>query len=279
MAGARRLEVIYFTGDPDGLRQISIRTSQIRTYVVPRKLLGDAKNLPGITRPGVYFLINESDTSKIKKMYIGKTTLGIARMDDHKAKKGFWDKAILFLSDEENFDMTVISGLEQLLIDKAIASNRYDMKNSQPSKVKIKGGVLYDLQNYAEDIEFTMATLGYSFSIQTEDENEIFVATRKGLISKMIYHGERVELLKGSEINMALNAKSSFQARREKMIQDKYIIKVGDMFILQKSIDFTSPSSAADFAIGGSNNGWITWKRSTDGKTLDEIYRQNEGAL
>lgn len=276
MAGARRLEVIYFTGDPDGLRQISIRTSQIRTYIVPRKLLSEAKGLPDITRPGVYFLINESDTSKIKKMYIGKTTLGIARMDEHKVKKGFWDKAILFLSDEENFDMTIISGLEQMLINKAIACNRYDMENAQPSKVKIKGGVLYDLQNYAEDIEFTMATLGYSFSLQTEDENEIFAATRKGLISKMIYHGERIELLKGSEINMALNASSSFQARREKMIQDKYIIKVGDKFILQKSIDFTSPSSAADFAIGGSNNGWLTWKRSTDGKTLDEIYRVEE---
>jgi hypothetical protein len=36
---------------------------------------------------------------------------------------------------------------------------------------------------------------------------------------------------------------------------------------------FSSPSTAADFCIGSSNNGWIVWK-DKDGQTLDEVYRK-----
>jgi hypothetical protein len=36
---------------------------------------------------------------------------------------------------------------------------------------------------------------------------------------------------------------------------------------------FSSPSSAADFCIGSSNNGWIMWK-DKKGQTLDDVYRK-----
>ena len=36
---------------------------------------------------------------------------------------------------------------------------------------------------------------------------------------------------------------------------------------------FSSPSTAADFCIGSSNNGWLVWK-DEDGNTLDAVYRR-----
>jgi len=36
---------------------------------------------------------------------------------------------------------------------------------------------------------------------------------------------------------------------------------------------FPSPSTAADFCIGSSNNGWLVWK-DKDGQTLDAVYRK-----
>ena len=33
------------------------------------------------------------------------------------------------------------------------------------------------------------------------------------------------------------------------------------------------PSTAADFCIGSSNNGWLVWK-DKDGQTLDAVYRK-----
>jgi hypothetical protein len=37
---------------------------------------------------------------------------------------------------------------------------------------------------------------------------------------------------------------------------------------------FSSPSTAADFCNGSSNNGWIVWK-DKDGNTLDSVYRKD----
>jgi len=44
------------------------------------------------------------------------------------------------------------------------------------------------------------------------------------------------------------------------------------MGILKKTLSFKSPSGAADFALGGSNNGWIEWK-TAEKVTLDALYR------
>jgi hypothetical protein len=42
---------------------------------------------------------------------------------------------------------------------------------------------------------------------------------------------------------------------------------------LESDKTFSSPSTAADFCIGSSNNGWLVWK-DKDGQTLDAVYRK-----
>ena len=44
-------------------------------------------------------------------------------------------------------------------------------------------------------------------------------------------------------------------------------------WIMNSDKTFSSPSTAADFCIGSSNNGWLVWK-DIDNKTLDSIYRK-----
>jgi len=46
-------------------------------------------------------------------------------------------------------------------------------------------------------------------------------------------------------------------------------------YIFTKDVVFTSPSNAAQNVLARNANGWIEWKRESDGKTLDEVYRQN----
>lgn len=45
---------------------------------------------------------------------------------------------------------------------------------------------------------------------------------------------------------------------------------------LANNIDFASPSAAAVFVLGGSQNGWTEWVNDA-GQTLDSVYR-NTGA-
>ena len=46
------------------------------TYVIPHLLLSEAKKLTGINRPGIYYLISETDDNKIAQIYIDQTRSG-----------------------------------------------------------------------------------------------------------------------------------------------------------------------------------------------------------
>ncbi|WP_289299415.1 DUF4357 domain-containing protein, partial [Xylanibacter rodentium] len=45
------------------------------------------------------------------------------------------------------------------------------------------------------------------------------------------------------------------------------------ILVLTSDKTFSSPSTAADFCIGSSNNGWLVWK-DKEGNTLDSVYRK-----
>ena len=89
-----------------------------------------------------------------------------------------------------------------------------------------------------------------------------------------VYDGEKFEVLEGSEIDMSRKCHSeNIERQRQTAIQNGDIGLNGNKYILNVSVPFTSPSSAAMFVLGGSTNGWIEWKNK-DGKTLDEMYRK-----
>ena len=93
-------------------------------------------------------------------------------------------------------------------------------------------------------------------------------------IIKKLDDGEKFEVLEGSEIDMSRKCHSdNIEKLRQTAIQNGNIVCSGDKHILNVSVPFTSPSSAAMFVLGGSTNGWIEWKNK-DGKTLDEMYRK-----
>ena len=125
MGISKKLETIYHNGQPDGIRSIRRSLSTMTTYVIPRPLLSEAKNITGINRHGIYYLINESEDNRIAQIYIGQTRNGILRLDDHNRSKDFWNKAIMFLAESKTFTLDMISGLEKYAIIKAQESKRY----------------------------------------------------------------------------------------------------------------------------------------------------------
>lgn len=80
MGISKKLETIYHNGQPDGIRSIRRSLSTMTTYVIPRPLLSEAKNITGINRHGIYYLINESEDNRIAQIYIGQTRNGILRL-------------------------------------------------------------------------------------------------------------------------------------------------------------------------------------------------------
>lgn len=273
MNRTKRLEIIFHNGEPDGIRIYMRHLSTIKAFVVPRPYLNEAKKLTGIDNPGVYFLIND-ETGALTQIYIGQTRNGITRLDDHNVKKDFWNKAILFLADGEHFTLNIISGLEKYAIQRAIDANRYRVDNKTVPKYKISEYDLPLVEEIYEEIEFIMATLGYRMN--GTDVQNVFTTSRRGVVAYGVYTGERFEVQPNSEIDFSHPAKlESYNAQRQALLGDGTIVKQNDgKHFLTKIIGFKTPSGAADFVLGGSNNGWVEWK-DKDGKTLDELFRQS----
>lgn len=276
MATSKKLETIYYNGQPDGIRSIRRHLSTITTYVIPRPLLSEAKKISAITRPGIYYLINENDENKIAQIYIGQTRNGIARLDDHNRSKDFWNKAIMFLADNKTFSLDMISGLEEYAILKAHESKRYKVENSVSPKYEIDEYDLPSIEEVYDEIQFIMATLGYKMddAKQYNDNREIFHATRNGILAYGVYMGDKFQVLEGSQINLAKSATlEKYNKQRAELQASGDIVMQNGSNILKITLEFNTPSGASDFILGGSTNGWVEWK-NTNGKTLDEIFRK-----
>ena len=251
--------------------------SPVTTYVVPRPLLSDAKKITGINRQGVYFLINDSDGA-LTQLYIGQTQNGITRLIDHNISKDFWNKAILFLSDNQHFTLNIISGLEEYAIIKANDSNRYQVENKITPQFKISEYDMPIIEEIYEEIEFVMATLGYKLYNSTEVAvgDAVYKTNRRGIVALGAYSSEKFELLPGSQIDIEKSSNlESYNGKRQELLNSGGIAKAEDgKFYLQVVVEFKSPSGASDFVLGGSTNGWVEW-RNNNGKTLDELFRQS----
>lgn len=277
MAISKKLETIYYNGQPDGIRSIRRHLSTMTTYVIPRPLLAEAKKISNTNRPGIYYLISENDNNKIAQLYVGQTRNGIIRLDDHNRLKDFWNKAIMFLADSKTFTLDMISGLEAYAINKATDAKRYKVENTVNPKYEIDEYDLPLIEEVYEEIRFIMATQGYKMESSENSINEANTlhTTRNGVKAFGAYDGDHFEVLEGSQIDFSRRVKlEKYNAQREKMLNDGDIIAdKNGVYILKVSLEFNTPSGASDFVLGGSTNGWIEWKNREE-KTLDEIYRK-----
>ncbi|MBR2455141.1 MAG: GIY-YIG nuclease family protein [Clostridia bacterium] len=276
METSKKLETIYHNGQPDGIRSIRRNLSTMTVYVIPRPLLSEAKNISGITRPGIYYLINESDDNKIAQIYVGQTRNGIARLDDHNRSKDFWNKAIMFLAENKTFTLDMISGLEKFAIMRAQESKRYKVENTVVPKYEIDEYDLASVEEIYDEIQFIMGTQGYKMddSKTSLDEAAVLHTTRNGIEAFGIYDGEKFEVLEGSQVNIDKKVNlERYNKQRTELLENGSITKNDGKYILNLILAFNTPSGASDFILGGSTNGWTEWKNQ-DGKTLDELYRR-----
>lgn len=116
-------------GDPDSIRICRVEGESLVASVIPRDNLLEAKQLPDIPPRGIYYLLDE-DHGNLNRVYAGQTTQGATRSDAHKARKSFWNRAIIFLDDEANIDRSVLDALEATSISSITSHGSYETDNA-----------------------------------------------------------------------------------------------------------------------------------------------------
>ena len=259
--------------EPDGIRICHVEGESLTTVVVPRELLSEAKKLPDIPKRGVYYLLDE-DHGVIGRVYAGQTTQGLARLDAHKSRKEFWNKAVMFLDDESNMDRDVLDALEADAIGYVRTHGSYETDNLETPQPYVSPYKEQAVRRLHKSILFRMAVLGYGLDrtdAAVPAGHALFHTRRNGIVAKGRYD-ERTgsfTVLAGSQIDLSspvLKNVGATDARRNVFGEESGIATLRDDMV------FSSPSSAAVFVLGGSQNGWTEWVNEA-GETLDTVYR------
>lgn len=113
-------------------------------------------------------------------------------------------------------------------------------------------------------------------SKKTVAKKEIFFIKSKGLKAEGDLIDDGFVVFKGSEV--APNTQPSCHkytiTHRNNLLEEGILKDLGEKWIFTEDYIFKTPSGAAMVIQGRTANGWRDWKNK-DGKTLDELKRQN----
>lgn len=272
------LTIQFINNIPDGIRICHGEGESLVTVVVPRDLLAEAKQLPDIPKRGIYYLLNE-EHGVIKRVYAGQTTQGLKRLDSHKFKKDFWNKAVMFLDDEVNIDRDVLDALEAHAIGYVTTHGSYETDNSDTPQPYVSPYKEQTVERLHQKILFRMTALGYNLdrtepAVPKRDDATLFHTKRNGVVAHGRYDASSgsFTVLAGSQVclSRAVIKNGGAQDMRLKL----FGTSTADA-VLGENATFASPSAAAVFVLGGSANGWVEWVDS-QGQTLDSVYREKK---
>lgn len=272
--------------DPDGIKLCRVDGSSLVTLVIPRELLSEAKRLPEIPSRGVYYLLAENK-GILKRAYAGYTVQGLRRLDDHNQHKDWWNKAVMFLVPDNEFSVDVIRGLERTAIQYIQEHGSYEVDNGNEPSPYVSPYHEVLIEELHDEILFRMNVLGFDLdaiwdNAPENDEGLVFHTTRRGVKGLGTYNAEtgKFDVLPGSQIDLDVMPGTAKQPIVRLLELRASLMENGDIrqaangeHALQKTVSFDSPSAAAEFVLGGSQNGWTEWVDDS-GRTLSAVYRK-----
>lgn len=261
--------------NPKGTQYVFISNNLCKMYIIPRSNLIILNEREELQKPAFYILLGEDGNTK-PKAYVGETENFKERVRDHDNKKTFWQKALVFVSRDEDMTKADVQYLEYRAIAEAKESNAFvlDENKQMPKAPNLPEYQKDTMAKFFEDVKFLTSFMGCNIFERIEAKvQHLFYTHGRGCNAKGVYTSLGFTVLKGSII--AKDAVSSFRwmENRNRLIKEYSSIKE-DKLVLDSDKTFSSPSTAADFCIGGSCNGWIVWK-DKDGQTLDSVYRKS----
>jgi predicted GIY-YIG superfamily endonuclease len=261
-------------GDPKGTQYAFISNKICQMFVVPRSNLAYLNSQEKLQKPAFYILLGEDEATK-PQAYIGETENFRERVKDHDSKKTFWQKALIFVSKDADMTKADVQYLEYKAIELARKANAYVLSDNKqtPKAPNLPEYQKDSMDEFFDDVKFLASFIGCNiFEIaQPKSEHLFFLKTRR-CDAVGFYNSSGFTVLKDSVIADTSVQSFSWKEKREAMLKE-YTATENEKLVMTCDKVFSSPSTAADFCNGSSNNGWIVWKDKED-NTLDSIYRK-----
>lgn len=261
-------------GDPKGTQYAFISNKICQMFVIPRSNLSYLNKQEKLQKPAFYILIGEDESTK-PQAYIGETENFKERVKDHDNKKSFWQKALVFVSKDADMTKADVQYLEYKAVSEAQKADRFTLaENKQTPKAPNLPEYQKDAMNeFFEDIRFLASFIGCNiFEITQPKEEHLFYAKNRGCDARGFYSAAGFTILKGSIIANSTTPSFVWKEKRQNLIRE-YTSVINGALAMNSDKTFSSPSTAADFCLGRSCNGWTIWQ-DKEGKTLDTVYRK-----
>lgn len=261
-------------GDPKGTQYAFISNKICQMFVVPRSNLSYLNTQEKLQKPAFYILLGEDESTK-PQAYIGETENFKERVKDHDSKKAFWQKALIFVSKDADMTKVDVQYLEHKAIAEAKKANAFVLSDNKqiPKAPNLPEHQRDSIDEFFEDVKFLASFIGCNiFEVSQPKEEHLFYTKGRGCNAKGFYSSDGFTVLKGSTVAKTMVPSFNWKEKREKMLQD-YTSNENGILVLTSDKTFSSPSTAADFCSGSSNNGWLVWK-DKNGNTLDSVYRK-----
>ena len=286
---SKTIQIFLPDGDPKGIKIATIRTRNIEVISFSRNNLETLyKVMEDKSKVGVYFLIGFNENKGQNEVYVGEAEDIIVRLKQHNSNedKDFWQKGYFVITNDGFFTKSHIKYLENFLYNKIKEADKILLHNgNEPTKSHIDTATEADLNgDIYECIEVLVSLLIGDNIFEKIDKKsnkktgDVFICKdTKGNYAEGKYLEDGFLVFKGAKASLSECAsfkKASGYSERRELIENKILRKENDYYILEKDYLFNSPSAAAGMILGFRPNGWLCWKNK-EGKTLDEIYRDN----
>lgn len=293
----KNIQLFLMDGDASGRIKCTLANWTGVAFRIPRTDLDRCKDREDLKQSGVYFLFGTSDETGKGVVYIGqagarKNGEGILnRLQEHKRNpdKDYWTEAVVFTTSNNSLGATEISYLENRFCNLALAAKRYDVKNgNDPTPGNITEEKESEMEEFIDYAKVIMGTLGHRLfeplvkpvvasdvvSPSNEETLKLHLERTIKNVGKVEADGSQTAegfvVFKGSHISPVDD--DTIPA----VIKDRRrAVKVDENNILLEDELFSSPSYAAMFVIGKSENGLTRWK-TADGKSLKSLEAEHE---
>jgi Domain of unknown function (DUF4357) len=284
----RSIRLFLVDGVATGLMIAEIVNWSGKAIVVPRSALGAFLARQEARSTGVYMLAGpDADDPTRTIVYVGEAEEvgGRLRFHDKDEAKDFFERAVVFVSKDENLTKAHARFLEAKVVQRVRASGRAkDRNGNEPGGSSLPEADRSDMEYFLTQMELVLPVLGLDVmrpiistvrSPATAPSEQVFVYAGDGYSAEAVERDGEFIVAKGALVRdkETPTIPAGISQQRKARRADGALVRDGDgaNWRLATDLTFSSPSAAAAFVYGGSANGRISWKLKGAKMTYGEL--------